>query len=126
MTKLTVQKYAHKIGISPTAVYKQVKNGTVNSVIENGKTFVLTDDIEIKPSIEHDNKNDCMKMVTKLLKENKKLTNKVIKEADKRELIYQQFIHEMKNLYLPPVNHKDKNIGDKKKKKKLKKGGKIK
>jgi hypothetical protein len=99
MIKLTVQQYANQVGISATAVYKQIKNQVVNSVKENNKTFVLVEDKVIEPSSKEVKNNDCMKLVTKLLKqmktkdkEIKRLTKELSKVTKNKENLYEKVL----------------------------------
>lgn len=104
MSKLSVADYASKHQISTQAVYNKIKKGVVNSVAENGKTYVLDDEEEVDSSL----KDDCNKIVNKLLKQNMKLTKKLLKEADKKERLIFSYVEEMKALYLPPAKDKKK------------------
>ena len=97
ITKLTVQEYATRVSISPTAVYKKIKNQSVEFIKENGKTFIILHDND--QALSKSNDNDCMQMVKDLLKENRKLIksngkllNKALDKSDETNEVYKQFI----------------------------------
>ena len=131
MTKLTVQQYANQLGISATAVYKQIKNQVINTVKENNKTFVLVEDKVIEPSSKEVRNNDCMKLVTKLLKqlktkdkEIKRLTKELSKVTKTKENLYEKVLgytieHKPKeDIEVVEVSNKKKKKSKKKKDKK--------
>ena len=55
ITKLTVQEYATAVGISPTAVYKKIKNQSLEFIKEAGKTFIILHDNDQTLSKSNDN-----------------------------------------------------------------------
>ena len=127
MIKLTVQQYANQVGISATAVYKQIKNQVVNSVKENNKIFVVVDDIEREHSSNKVKNNDCMKLVTKLLKqlktkdkEIKRLTKELSKVTKTKENLYEKVLGYTLE-YKPKEDIEEVEISTNKKKKKSKK-----
>ncbi len=112
ITKLTVQEYASKIGISPTAVYKKIKNQSLEFIKEAGKTFIILHDND--QALSKSNDNECMKMVKDLLKENRKLIksnekllNKALNKSDETNEVYKQFI-----TMILPNKKQDEDIED--------------
>lgn len=43
---LSVSQYAKKTGITPQAIYKQIKKGALKVKVVNGKKFIIANDIE--------------------------------------------------------------------------------
>ncbi len=110
MSKLTVLEYANKHQISKQAVYARIKKGSIESIIENDKTFVYDDTKEVKQPKQ---KDDCLKLVKKLMKRIDRLEKQIDKEQDKSSSLLLAYVDEMKALYLP----KPKSKKPKKKKK---------
>ena len=120
MSKLTVLEYANKHQISKQAVYARIKKGSIESIIENDKTFVYDDIKEVKQVLNNNQNNDCLKFTKQLLKINKKLMkrnseleDRLSKEQEKLQAMAMSYIQEMKSLYLP--NPKTKKTKKKKK-----------
>ena len=104
MSKLTVQEYATKHQISTQAVYNKIKKGTIESIIEDNKTYVFDEVSKVQPTL----KDDCNKLVKKLLKRIDKLEDKLDKEREKSEAILGSYVHEIKAMYLPAPKSKKK------------------
>jgi len=123
ITKLTVQEYATAVGISPTAVYKKIKNQSLEFIKEAGKTFIILHDND--QALSKSNDNECMKMVkdllkenSKLIKSNKKLLNKALDKSDETNEVYKQFITMMLPNKKQDVDIEDTTIVKTKSKKK--------
>jgi len=110
MSKITVNEYAKKYQITRQTVYNQVKKGLLDSIEENGVLFVIDEDKEVSNSSK---KDDCQKLVKKLMKRIDKLEKKLDKEQEKSSSLLLAYVDEMKALYLP----KPKTKKTKKKKK---------
>ena len=110
MSKITVTEYAKKYQITRQTVYNRIKKGLLESVEENDTTLVYDD---IKESKESSKKDDCQKLVKKLLKRIDKLENQIDKNQDQKIELAMSYVNEMKALYLP----KPKTKKSKKKKK---------
>ena len=126
--KLTVKEYASKFNISVQAVYQKLNKGTLNSIEEDGKKYVLVDKKEvkeIKQPLEQDLNNffsSEIKDLFKLLKtrdqriveledqlkkkdkEIKKLNKEVVKTKNNENKTLHEFIYELKQIkQLPEV-----------------------
>ena len=73
MSKITVNEYSKKYQITRQTVYNQVKKGLLDSIEENGVLFVIDEGKEVSNSSK---KDDCQKLVKKLLKRIEKLEEK--------------------------------------------------
>lgn len=80
MSKITVNEYAKKYQITRQTVYNRVKNGLLESIEENDKTYVIDDSKEVSNSSQ---KDDCQKLVKKLMKRIDKLEKRIDKEQEK-------------------------------------------
>jgi len=110
MSKLTVNEYAKKYQITRQAVYSRIKKGTLQTVEENGVLHIKDDIIEVKDIKKTNKKDDCWKLVKKLLKRIDKLESKLDKEREKNSSLILAYVDEMKTLYLPNnVKKKKKN-----------------
>jgi hypothetical protein len=122
--KITIKDYATQVGISTTAVYKQVQKGVLNSVEENGQKYVIIEDEDtnqgFKPGLKQveNKKDDCFKLVEKLMKENKRLTKELLKQSESKERMLLSYVQEMKTLLIeapaPSKKKKKKKRKDKK------------
>lgn len=116
--KLSVKEYAIKHNLTSQSVYNRIKRGTVKSVVEDGKTFVIDEkqanDDQSKNSSKKD-KSSCEKLLKKMMKRVDKLEKQLEKEREKHDALLLAYVEEMKALYLPGRNN------DTKKKKKDKK-----
>jgi len=112
MSKLTVNEYAKKYQITRQAVYSRIKKGTLQTIEENGVLHIYDDIEEVKSNIKSNKKDDCHKLIKKLLKRIDTLENKLDKEREKNNSLILAYVDEMKALYLP------NNIKKKKKNKK--------
>ena len=45
--KYTVKEFAKACSISPQAVYQKINKGLLNVVVENGKKYIISDEISI-------------------------------------------------------------------------------
>jgi precorrin-6B methylase 1 len=117
--KITIKDYATQVGISTTAVYKQVQKGVLNSVEENGQKYVIIEDEETNQGFKHGlkqvgkNKDDCFKLVEKLMKENKRLTKELLKQSESKERMLLSYVQEMKTLLIEAPKKKKKKKKDK-------------
>jgi predicted DNA-binding transcriptional regulator len=109
MSKMTVKEYANMCQITRQTVYNQVKKGLLDTVEENGTTYIIADDIEVSSK----ESNSCQKFVKKLLKRIDKLEKQLNKERKSKDSLILAYVDEMKSLYLP----KPKTKKAKKKKK---------
>ena len=109
MSKMTVKEYANMCQITRQTVYNQVKKGLLDTVEENGTTYIIADDIEVSSK----ESNSCQKFVKKLLKRIDKLEKQLNKERKSKDSLILAYVDEMKALYLP----KPKTKKAKKKKK---------
>ena len=134
MTKLTVQQYANKFEKSVQQVYRQIKKGSLTSVKENGKTFVVVDDTAISQTINNDKPNEQDLFINHLLNDNKqlkkqlkikdkeikRLTKELLKVTKTKEDLYEKVIGYTLE-YKPNTNIDIKEVkGNKKKKRKSK------
>ena len=51
MIKQTVQQYANNHNTNVQQVYRQINKGSLTTVKENGKTFVITEEITVKQTL---------------------------------------------------------------------------
>jgi predicted DNA-binding transcriptional regulator len=109
MSKMTVKEYANMCQITRQTVYNQVKKGLLDTVEENGTTYIIADDIEVSSK----ESNSCQKFVKKLLKRIDKLEKQLNKERKSKDSLILAYVDEIKSLYLP----KPKTKKAKKKKK---------
>jgi predicted DNA-binding protein YlxM (UPF0122 family) len=105
MSKITVQEYAKKYQISRQTVYNHIKKGLLESVEENDTTLVYDDVKEVSNPSKKDN---CQKLVKKLLKRIDKLEAQLDKARDKSDNLILTYVDEMKALYLPKQEKKKK------------------
>ena len=106
---MTVKEYANMCQITRQTVYNQVKKGLLDTVEENGTTYIIADGIEVSSK----ESNSCQKFVKKLLKRIDKLEKQLNKERKSKDSLILAYVDEMKALYLP----KPKTKKAKKKKK---------
>jgi hypothetical protein len=117
--KISIKDYATQVGISTTAVYKQVQKGVLNSVEENGQKYVIIEDEDtnqgFKPGLKQveNKKDDCFKLVEKLMKENKRLTKELLKQSESKERMLLGYVQEMKTLLIEAPKKKKKKKKDK-------------
>ncbi len=105
MSKITVTEYAKKYQITRQTVYNRIKKGLLESVEENDTTLVFDDIQEVSnPS----QKDDCQKLVKKLMKRIDKLEKRLDKEQEKSSTLLMAYVDEMKALYLPKPKTKKK------------------
>ena len=79
--KLTIKEYAENKGITIQAVYKQIKQGKLKTIKENGKTFIIFS--EEKKGDKHENLN--------LLLENERLKTQLEAEKEKVKLLEENY-----------------------------------
>jgi len=113
MGKHKVSELAKLRGVSVQTIYKQIKRGGLNTIKEDGITYVIVDDSEFKPgsnNIEEDVKqssndgcNELLKMVKSLTKQVKSLNKQLVKCHESKQDVLIQYIGELKQLRLPPV-----------------------
>ena len=106
MSKMTVKEYANMCQITRQTVYNQVKKGLLDTVEENGTTYIIADDIEVSNSSQ---KDDCQKLIKKLIKRINKLEDKLDKVQDQKLELAMSYVAEMKSLYLPKPKTKKSN-----------------
>ncbi len=107
--KLTVKAYAQKFDISVQAVYQQLNKGTLKSIEENGKKYVVVDNESVKPSLKpgvenvESKFNPMFRIVERLQKqlkakdkEIKRLTRRLEKCNDKKAKVLVRYINELK------------------------------
>lgn len=111
MSKITVNEYAKKYQITRQTVYNQVKKGLLDSIEENGVLLVIDEDKEVSNSSK---KDDCQKLVKKLLKRIDKLEKQLDKERGQKDTLILAYVDEMKALYLPKPKKKSKKRNQKK------------
>jgi len=104
MNKITVSEYARKYNVTRQTVYNQIKKGLLNSVEENGTTFVIEEDIKVT----NKDKDQCQKLVKKLLKRIDKLEKQLEEERKSKDALILAYVEEMKALYLPKPKKKKK------------------
>ena len=79
--KLTIKEYARNKGITIQAVYKQIKQGKLKTIKENGKTFIIFS--EEKKGDKYENLN--------LLLENERLKAQLEAEREKIKLLEENY-----------------------------------
>ena len=137
--RMTLKEYANFKNISSVTLGKWVSNKKVDSIKEGGRRFILVEKedlvkplIKDYPTIEDKHylifikelqkeKKELRKEKKALLERVRELENKLNTEHENTKELYQQFIHEMKQLSLPSSPGQNKE-----KKKKSKNGGKAK
>lgn len=125
---LSVSEYSTAFKVSVQSVYQRIKRGSLKSKKENGITYVILENEEIKgikddlkPSVESDCK-DLLKLIKSQSKEIKRLTKELTKAKNEEVQTLKAFIGEMKQLTAPaPVEEDIIEVKPKKKKKKKKK-----
>jgi len=131
--KLTVSEYAKSVNCHIQTVYKRIKKGVLSTVKENGITYVIVDDIEVKPSINEsvsqsiNEYKPLYKLIKKLQKqieakdkEIKRLTKELSKAQTGKSEVLEKFIFEMQRLAAPVPDEDVIDVKEKKKKKKKK------
>ena len=101
---MTVKEYANMCQITRQTVYNQIKKGLLDTVEENGTTYIIADDIEVSSK----ESNSCQKFVKKLLKRIDKLEKQLNKERESKDSLILAYVDEMKALYLPKPKKKKK------------------
>ena len=79
--KLTIKEYAENKGITIQAVYKQIKQGKLKAIKENGKTFIIFS--KEKKEDKYENLN--------LLLENERLKTQLEAEKEKVKLLEENY-----------------------------------
>jgi len=91
--KLTVKEYASKFKISVQAVYQQLNKGTLNSLEENGKKYVLVDSSSIKPF-----KQEVEQEVVQVLNKQIEKLNKRLRKKDREiERLNKELLNSVKS-----------------------------
>ncbi len=106
MSKITVNEYAKKYQITRQTVYNRIKKGLLESIEENDITLVFDNIEELSNSSQ---KDDCQKLVKRLLKRIDKLEKQLDKERIKKDSLLLAYVDEMKALYLPQPHKKKKS-----------------
>ena len=104
MSKITVTEYAKKYQITRQTVYNRIKKGLLESIEENDTTLVFDD---IKEVSRDSKKDDCQKLVKKLMKRIDKLEDRLEKSEDQKLELAMSYVNEMKSLYLPKPKTKN-------------------
>ena len=132
--KLTVNEYAKSVNCHIQTVYKRINKGGLSTVIENGKTYVIVDDIKVKPSVNEsisqsiNEYKPLYKLIKQLQKQNeakdkeiKRLTKELTKAQNGKSEVLEKFIFEMQRISAPVEEEIIDVPGEKSKKKKKKK-----
>lgn len=87
--KLSIKDYAEKRGISPQAVYQAVAKGTLKSIVDNGKKYIVADTTEVA-NLPAQVEGICTKKLEKTLKKLQKAEKSNLKLKHKLELAVTQ------------------------------------
>jgi len=108
MVKLRVSEVAKLRGVSVQTIYKAIKKGALNTVKEDGITYVLTDDTDVKPDVKAGESGGCNELLT-LIKSLDKQVKTLSKELKKchasKEGVMVEYIKKLSQLQLPSHVH---------------------
>ena len=118
--KLTVTEYAKKLNVSVQTIYKKIKRGSLDTIIQNGKTYVIADSSEFKTEVKTESDKDyksLLKIIKSLQKENKRLAKQLDKCHSKKDSVLDKFLGMALLTSKPKDDAIDVEIKPKKKKK---------
>ena len=112
--KLTVSEYAKSVNCHIQTVYKRINKGVLSTVKENGITYVIVDNREVKPSVNEsvsqsiNEYKPLYKLIKQLQKQNeakdkeiKRLTKELTKAQNGKSDVLEKFIFEMQRISAP-------------------------
>ena len=123
--KLTVKEYATQLDVSIQSVYKKIKRGSLTTVKENNRTYVVVDSIEVKKvdePVQSDNYTELLDIVQRRDKEVKQLRKEIKRLTKKNEKQNKFLISKYENALPKPKKDDivEVNVAQKKKKEKSK------
>ncbi len=123
MDKLSVSEYARKLNVSVNTIYKKIKRGSINTVKEEGKIFVIVDDTEVRTEVKQEINSGCNELLKIIKRRDKEVVTlqKEIKRLTKKNEKINSFLIGKYEKALPVPKKEDVIVVKPKKSKKKKK-----